>query len=534
MSIVESNPRQHPSEGPWRILVAEPLGKEGLNLLEAEAAVDVRLHASPAELAAMLPAYHALIVRSGTLVTADLLAAGRELIVVGRAGVGVDNIDVAAATRCGVIVVNAPTTNTIAAAEHTIALLGALARKIPQADRAVRARQWKRDQFVGVELAGKRLGLIGLGRVGSQVARRAVGLGMDVVVYDPYVPAERAQQLGVRLIALDELLASSDFVSLHTPLTAETRGLVNAQTLKKMKRGARLVNVGRGALVDEDALLEALDSGVLSGAALDVFEQEPPGNSRLLEHEKVVLTPHIGGSTEEAQRRVSLEIAEEVLTVLKGKPARFAVNAPLVPANLAPLLVPYLDLAERLGRFYIQWVDGPLDAVEIGYAGSIAAEDTTILTAAVIKGLLEPIHAERVNLINALAVAKDHGLNVSERKTHAVSRPENQITVTGARRVSGTLLEGRPHIVELDGKWVDFIPADHLLLIRHQDRPGMIGAVGALLGAADINIASMVVARDAPRGDAIMVLSLDDPVPVSIVEQLQRLPNIPWVKALDL
>lgn len=521
-------------EHPWRILVAEPLGDAGLDVLRQKTTVDVRLHMSPSELEAAIVPYHALIVRSGTQVTDALFAAGRNLIVVGRAGVGVDNIDVEAATRRGVIVVNAPTTNIVAVAEHTIALVCALARKIPQADQSVRTHQWQRDKFTGVELVGKRLGLVGLGRVGTEVARRAQGLGVEVVVYDPYVPLERAQQLGVRLVTFDELLASSDFISLHAPLTAETKKLFGAREFRLMKRGARLINTARGALVDETALLDALDAGLLAGAALDVFEREPPEDRRLLEHGRVVLTPHIGGSTEESQVRVSIQIAEEVIAALEEQPTRFAVNAPFVPPSLARLLIPYLQLAERLGSFYIQWIGGPLSTIEVEYAGAIANEDTSILTAAIIKGVLEPIHADRVNLINAQSVAQAYGLKVVERKTRESSRYENLISVKGARQVAGTVLQDQPHIVQLDGKWVDFIAAGYLLLTRHRDRPGMIGAVGTLLGNCDINIASMVVARDEPRGEAIMVLSLDDPIPLSVFEQLRAQPDIEWAKVLHL
>jgi D-3-phosphoglycerate dehydrogenase / 2-oxoglutarate reductase len=519
---------------PWRILVAEALGKEGLDLLRQKAAVDVRLRLSPVELQAIIPPYHALIVRSATKVTDDLLAAGRELVVVGRAGVGLDNIDVDAATRRGVLVANAPTTNIVAAAEHTIALMFAMARNISQADHAVRARQWQREMFTGVELVGKRLGLVGLGRVGSEVARRAQGLGMEVLVYDPYVPLERAQQFGVRPVSFDDLLAFSDFVSLHTPLTVETREMFRAREFGKMRQGARLVNTARGPLVDEAALLDALDAGQIAGAALDVFDREPPDNPRLLENERVVMTPHIGGSTKESQARVSIQIAEEVLSALEGQPVRFAVNAPFVPPSLARVLVPYLTLAERLGSFYIQWVGGPLGDIEIDYAGPIAGEDTSILTAALIKGLLEHIYSDRINLVNAQAVSHAYGLKVVERRTLQISRYENLITINGARQVAGAVLRDQPHIVELDGKWVDFAATGYLLLTRHHDRPGMIGAVGTLLGNADINIASMVVARDTPRGESIMVLSLDDPVPPPVFDHLRAQPDIEWVKLLRL
>lgn len=516
------------------ILVAEPLGQEGLELLREKAEVDVRLGLAWNDLIAAIPAYQALVVRSSIKVNEALLAAGRNLIVVGRAGVGVDNIDVEAATRCGITVVNAPTTNIVAAAEQAIALMFALARKIPQADRSVRAGEWKRDKFVGVELVGKRLGLVGLGRVGSEVARRAIGLGMQVVAFDPYLSNERAQQLQVKLVTLDELLGSADLISLHAPMTRETKRLIGARELEMMKPGARLINAARGALVDEQALLDALDTGKLAGAGLDVFDHEPPDNARLLQHERVVLTPHIGGSTQESQVRVGIEIAGEVLAVLEGRPARFAVNAPFIPASLAPQLPPFMDLAERLGRFYIQWVGGPLDAIEIEYTGVLADEETGVLTAAVIKGLLEPIHEDRVNIVNAQLVAQTHGLAVSERKARGGDRRDSLIGIKGARRVAGTVLQHTPHIVQLDGYRVDFVPEGQLLLIRHRDRPGMIGKVGTWLGGADVNIASMQVARDAPRGEAIMVLSLDDPIPAAVLERLPQEEGVEWVRGLQL
>jgi D-3-phosphoglycerate dehydrogenase len=516
------------------VLVAEPLGDEGLALLQEKARVDVRLNLSPAELEILLPGYDALIVRSATKVTAALLEKAGQLTVIGRAGVGTDNIDTNAATERGIMVVNAPTTNIVAAAEHTVALMLALSRKIPQADRAVRAQQWQREKFTGTELVGKRLGLVGLGRVGAEVARRAIGLGMTVSAHDPYVTPERAQHMQVELLSFDDLLRTSDFISLHIPSTAETKRLLGAPQFAMMKPGARLINCARGSLIDETALLDALDSGQLAGAGLDVFTTEPLDNRRLLEHERVVLTPHIGGSTEESATRVSIEVAEEVLAVLEGRPARFGVNAPLIPSSLAPMLHPYLDLAERLGRFYIQSVGGPLGSVEIEYAGNIAAEDTSVLTAAVIKGLLETIHEDRVNLVNAQLVAQMHGLKIAERKTPEAARYENLIAITGARRIVGTVLQNEPHIAQLDGYWIDFIPKGQLLLTRHRDRPGMIGKVGTLLASENINIASMQVARDTPRGEAIMICTVDDPVPASAVERLRSELDMEWVKAFRL
>lgn len=517
-----------------RILVAEPLGKEGLEILEQRAQVDVHLTKSPEDLRRLIPDYHALIVRSGVQVDEALFAAGTNLVVVGRAGVGVDNIDVDAATRHGITVVNAPTTNIVAAAEHTIALLFALARKIPQADCSLRAHEWERSRFVGVELVGKQLGLVGLGRVGSQVASRAIGLGMQVVAYDPYISDERAQQLQVKRISLPELLSTSDFISLHLPATRETNKLIGAREFEMVKPGARLVNAARGALLDEDALLDALDANKLSGAALDVFEGEPPANPRLLRNDRVVLTPHIGGSTLESQTRVSLEIADQVLAVLENRPAAFAVNVPFVSPSLAPQLPPFIRLAECLGRFYTQWVGGPLDTLEVEFAGALAEQETGVLTAAVIKGLFESISEDRVNLVNARLVAQSHGLRVSERKSSERMRYDSSIGIKGARRVVGTVLQGRPHIVQLDGYAVEFAAEGNLLLTRHRDRPGMIGKVGTLLGNADVNIAAMQVARDTPRGESIMVLLLDDAVPPNVLDQLYTEPDIQWVKGFKL
>lgn len=524
----------HRDNAPHKILVAEPLGKEGLELLQQHAQVDVRLKLPLAELRACLPEYHALIVRSGTQVNEALLAAGKNLVVVGRAGVGVDNIDVDAATRHGITVVNAPTTNIVAAAEHAMALLWALARKIPQADASMRRGEWTREKFVGAELVGKTLGLIGLGRVGGEVARRANGLGMQVVAFDPYVSPERAAQMQVRMLSFDDVLGTSDFVSLHTPVTKETKKLLGAAEFAKFKGGAYLVNAARGALIDEHALLDAIDAGQLAGAALDVFEHEPMQNERLRQHPAVVLTPHIGGSTTEAATRVSLEVAGEVLAVLEGRPARFAVNAPMVAPAFTQAFQSYIGLAELLGRFYTKWVGGPLGDLEVEYAGKLAAEETGVLTASLIKGLLEPIVETRVNLVNALLVAQMHGINLAERKTPHAARYENLITLRGERVVCGTLLLDEPHIVQLDGNWVDFVPRGFVMLTRHRDRPGMIGKVGTLLGAADVNIASMQVAREGPRGEAIMVLNLDDPVPDKVLETIRRALDIQWSQVLDL
>jgi D-3-phosphoglycerate dehydrogenase len=357
---------------------------------------------------------------------------------------------------------------------------------------------------------------------------------MEVVAFDPYVSPERAAQMQVKIASFDEVLASSDFVSLHAPVTKETKKLIGAPEFAKFKHGAYLVNAARGALIDENALLDAIDAGQLAGAALDVFEHEPTKNERLLQHPAVVITPHIGGSTTEAATRVSLEVAGEVLAVLQGRPARFAVNAPMIAPAFTQALQPYIGLAQLLGRFYTKWIGGPLGELEVEYAGKLAAEETGVLTASIIKGLLEPIVETRVNLVNALLVAETHGIQLSERKTPHAARYENMITLRGERVVCGTILLDEPHIVQLDGNWVDFVPRGFVMLTRHRDRPGMIGKVGTLLGAADVNIASMQVAREGPRGEAIMVLNLDDPVPNEVMETIRRELDIQWSQVLDL
>lgn len=509
-----------------KVLVAEPLAPEGIELLERHHDVDVRLGCSPEELRAIIGDYDALIVRSQVKVDAALIDAGARLVVIGRAGVGVDNVDLEAATRAGITVVNAPTGNTIAAAEHTLALLFALARRIPAADASLRRGEWKRSQFTGVELRGKVLGIVGLGKIGLAVAARARGLEMTVIGADPYVTAEQAALHGVERVELDELLARSDVVTLHVPGGRSTRGLIGRERIARMKPGALLLNVARGGIVDEAALAEALASGHLGGAAIDVFEHEPPTDSPLLTAPNTVLTPHLGASTAEAQVAVATEVAGQVLDVLDGRPARYAVNAPLLTPETAQAIAPFLPLAETLGRFFAQFNRTGVKTLTLEIAGEPAAFDASPLTAAVLRGLLETATTERVNLVNAGALARARGITVVERKTPDAGAFASLLTVSGqadgeATTVAGTVALGEPRLVRINDYWVDMAPAEIMLITRHQDKPGTMGRIGLMLGEADVNISAMHLARSAPRADALMILALDDDVPPAVAEAIR-------------
>ncbi|HXG40387.1 MAG TPA: phosphoglycerate dehydrogenase [Candidatus Limnocylindrales bacterium] len=514
-----------------RILVAEPLAEAGLELLRAHHDVDVRVGLPRDELCAIIGEYDALIVRSQVEVDAELIDAARRLVVIGRAGVGVDNVDLDAATRAGITVVNAPTGNTIAAAEHTIALLLAVARRIPAADASVRRGEWARSAFTGVELRGKTIGIVGFGKIGQAVAHRARGLEMVVLASDPYVTAEQAAHHGVELVGLDELLARSDAVSLHVPLTRATRGLISRSAIERMKPGAILLNVARGGIVDEAAVAEALASGRLGGAGIDVFEVEPPVDSPLRHAPNTVLTPHLGASTAEAQVAVAEEIAGQVLDVLDGRPARYAVNAPLLTPETARAVAPYLPLAETLGRFFAQFTRTGIRTLTVEIAGELAAYDATPLTAAALRGILETATTERVNLVNAAAIARARGIRVVERKTPEAGSFNALVTLSGesdgrTTTVAGTIANGEQRIVRLDDYWVDMAPAPIMLVTRHQDRPGTMGRIGLMLGDADVNISAMHLARTAPRADALMILALDDDVPPEVEAAIRAHPAV--------
>ncbi len=527
----------------YKILVSDELPESGLTPLKAATnlEVDIKTNLTPAQLLEIIPNYDALIVRSSTQVTAAVVEQGKRLRVVARAGVGVDNIDTAAATNAGVIVVNAPTGNTLAAAEHTIAMLMALARNIPQADAHVRTGQWKRNRFVGTEVHNKVLGTVGLGRVAQEVAQMAQGLGMRVVAYDPYVTPEYAAQRGVTLADLDTLLAQADFVTVHVPLTPQTRHQLNRERLLQMKPGARLLNVARGGVVDEAALFEVIQSGHLAGAALDVFETEPlVGDSPLRKLDKVILTPHLGASTVEAQEKVAEDVAHQVLDVLNDRPARYAVNAPIIPPKDLEFMVPYIDLAERLGRFLKQLGAQGVGDVEVVAHGPLANLDLAYVRAAIIKGLLADVTDVRINLVNANLIAERRGMNLVETKRHQHDESYETLlalsATSGAQSwtVRGTVLQGEPHIVAINDLWVDMVASGNFILTAHQDRPGIIGRVGTKLGQADINISFMHVGRRAPRAEAIMVLGTDEVAPPTLLDEIEAWPDIIWLKAITL
>lgn len=518
-----------------KILIADPLHQAGLDHFNGvnDIQVETRLGLTPQELLHAIPEYHGIVVRSETQVTSDVLEAGKLLHVVGRAGVGVDNIDLEAATRLGIAVVNAPTGNTFAAAEHTIALLMALSRNVSQADASLKQGEWRRSQFMGVEVRGKTLGVVGLGRVGSEVARRALGLDMRVLAFDPFVTADRGARLGIELASFERILEESDFLTLHTPLTASTNHLVGEKELARMKVGSRLLNVARGGLIDETALLNAIESGKISGAGIDVFSQEPPGQNPLIMNPKVIATPHLGASTIEAQAEVALEVASQVVTVLHGKPAQYTVNMPFVSQETQELIIPFVQVAVDMGKIAIQLAKGQISSIVVRYQGEISFGDVKGLRGAILMGLLQPSSDERVNLVNSTILADQRDLRITEENDlSSLDQYSSLITLEisaseGSTIVSGTNLRGQTHLVRVHNHWVDAsIEAPYLLFIDHRDQPGLIGEVGSITGESDINIAFMAVGRQTVRGRATMVVGLDDPMPDEVLDRVRAIPNL--------
>lgn len=535
------------------ILITDRIAREGIELLQSQlpqAQIDERPGIKAEQLRAIIGNYDALIVRSETQVTSDILGAATHLKIVGRAGVGVDNIDTEAATRRGIMVVNSPTGNIVAAAEHSIAMLMALARQIPAANSSIKLGKWEKSRFLGVEVRNKVLGIIGLGKVGTEVARRAQGLEMQVIAFDPYVGPEQARKLGVQMLSMDEVLQQSDFVTLHTSLTSGpngTRGLISTHELQLLKPTARLINCARGGLIDEEALLNALNEKRLAGAALDVFSQEPIRDNetlkQLLAHERIIATPHLGASTEEAQVGVATDVAEQVVAVLRGGFPRAAVNAPLILPETLQVLQPYMRLVEQMGRLYTQLQPGPLNKIELACSGEIANYDLRPLQAALIKGLLESVSDAHVNMINAPSLAKQWGLEILEQKSTSSAEFANLVTLrmvganghvssfagkpgSGDEQVevlSGTVMHGEPRVVCVGRYWTEFVPEGYILFCRNPDQPGMIGRVGMVLGKANVNIRHMDVGpivrtpkvRNGQRvpDTALMIVSVDDPIP---------------------
>ncbi|MES3516565.1 MAG: phosphoglycerate dehydrogenase [Natronomonas sp.] len=510
-----------------KVLVTDPIADAGLKTLrdaghEVVTAYDIEGEA----LFEAVSDAHGLIVRSGTEVTRELLEAAEELIIVGRAGIGVDNIDIDAATEAGIIVANAPQGNVRAAAEHTVAMTFATARSIPQAHIRMKGGEWAKGEFLGTELNNKTLGVVGLGRVGQEVAKRLNSLGMDLVAYDPYISEERAEQLGAELAELDAVLAAADFLTIHTPLTPETENMIGEAELAEIE-GGYLVNCARGGIVDEAALAAAVEDGVVEGAALDVFADEPlDEDSPLLDVEDVILTPHLGAATEAAQKNVATSTAEQVIAAFKQEPVMNALNAPSVDEAAFPRIRPYIDLAETAGKIAVQLFDGRADSVSVTYEGDIAEEDIDLVTASALKGAFRPLEWQ-VNSVNAPQIAEERGITVTETKQRQAEDFQSLVTVTvgddtDSVSVCGTLFGGdEPRIVRIDGFRVDAIPGGRMMVVRNTDEPGVIGHIGTVMGEFDVNIAGMFNARETHGDEALTVYNVDQEVPDAAREKLE-------------
>lgn len=526
-----------------RILVSDKLSEEGLVILRdvKEFNVDVKTELNPEELKDSVADCDALVVRSGTKVTQDVIEAARKLKVIGRAGVGLDNVDLAAATERGIVVMNAPAGNTISTCEHTMSMLLAVARNIPQADNSVKSGEWKRSKFMGVELYKKTLGIIGLGRIGSEVAKRALSFGMKVIAYDPYLSRDIGEGLGVVMVEFSDLLKNSDFITIHTPLVESTRHMISDKEFALMKDGVRIINCARGGIIDEQALARAMKQGKVTGACLDVFEKEPPDpESELFKLEDVILSPHLGASTEEAQVNVAIEIAECVRDYLLGRGIRNAVNYPQIEPEVYKILAPYINLAQALGNFSSQLCEGRLKSISIRYSGGITQHDVTSITMALIKGILTPILEETVNFVNALSLAEARGIKVKETKLSEEEEFVNLVSVKidtdrEMRQVWATLSPNRqPRIVKIDDFYVELSPYGHLVVIKNWDKPGIIGNLGTLLGQHNVNIAGMTFGRKEPGGEAISVLNVDSPISKELLEKIKKLKNVLAVKLIKL
>ncbi|MEI8330744.1 MAG: phosphoglycerate dehydrogenase [Methanomicrobiales archaeon] len=517
-----------------KVLVSDPLAEEGLVILRAAADVDVKTDLKEEELLKIIGDYDALLVRSSTDVNAKVIEAGKNLKFIGRAGVGVDNIDMDVATRKGIIVANAPEGNTLAATEHTMAMMQSLARNIPQANASLKNKEWKRSKFMGVELNEKTLGIVGFGRIGREVAKRANAMDMKCVAYDPFITQERAAQLGVQMMSMADLFKIADVITVHTPLIAETKHVINEKSIATMKDGVRIINCARGGIIDEKALYDAVKSGKVAGAALDVFETEPPTESPLLNLDQIIVTPHLGASTVEAQVNVAVSVAKQCVEVLKGGSAKYVVNAPIVPPEHAEVLAPFAQLAEKMGRFVTQIAGGRLSSVELIYGGELSAYAGSMkyVTRLALKGLHDPVLQAPVNIVNADLIAKERGITVSETVTQESSGFKNLITIRvktdkGEETVSGTVFfKGRSRIGAVGGYTMDMIPEGYVIVSRHLDKPGVIGRASTILGKNNINIAGMQVGRVLPGEHAIMVLNVDSAVPESVMEEIRGMPGI--------
>ncbi|WP_018886273.1 phosphoglycerate dehydrogenase [Paenibacillus massiliensis] len=528
----------------YKVLVSDPISDLGIQQLmdASDVTVDKNTGLSEDELVAIIGNYDALLVRSQTRVTERIMAAGTNLKVIGRAGVGVDNIDLDAATQRGIIVINAPDGNTITTCEHAFAMMMALARHIPQAYAKTVNGTWDRKSFLGVELRNKTLGVLGMGRIGSEVAKRAKAFGMNILGYDPFLTEERAEKLGVKLASVDEIVKHADFMTVHTPLTPETRHMISRPQFEVMKKGMRIINCARGGVVDEMALVEAIDEGIVAGAAFDVFESEPPAPDHpFLGHPNIIVTPHLGASTVEAQENVAIDVSEQVLHILRDEPFKNAVNMPPVAPSVMNKLQPYFTLGEKLGSMAAQIINGPVSEIQVDYAGELSESDTQPLTRYIIKGVLRRHLGNDVNIVNSMHLAKSRDVNYVVSKSTTTKGFTNLITVTlksqngEEHKVAGTRLNGYgERIVRLDQFPVDVSPEKHQILISHNDKPGIIGRVGTLLGQNEVNIAAMQVGRKVIGGEAIMILTVDKAVPKDVLVQLTTLEDLNMAQEIVL
>ena len=521
-----------------RVLIADELSAQAVAVFKERGVdADVRTRLSKDDLLAAIPDYDGIAVRSDTKVTDKVIATANKLKVIGRAGIGVDNIDIKAATAKGVIVMNTPFGNSITTAEHTITLMLALARQIPAADRSTHAGKWEKSRFLGVEITGKTLGLIGCGNIGSIVAERACGLKMKVIAFDPYLTPERARKLGVEKVELDELLRRAEFITLHTPLTEKTRNIIDAKAFAKMKKGARIINCARGGLVDEAALKDALDSKHIAGAALDVYAAEPAKTHPLFGYENVVCTPHLGASTVEAQENVAVQVAEQMSDYLITGAITNALNFPSISAEEAPRLRPYAKLAEQLGSFCGQLTHGGLKEIGIEYAGDVSSMNTRALTSAALSGVLAHV-LEGANMVSAPVIAKERGITINESTRGQQGAYGSYMRVkvrgeAGERSIAGTVFsDGRPRLIQIDGINLEAEVGAHMLFTQNSDKPGYIGALGSILGAAKVNIASFSLGRNRPGGEAIALCEVDEPVSDTVLAAIRALPQVVRVTRL--
>ncbi|MBI5561922.1 MAG: phosphoglycerate dehydrogenase [Deltaproteobacteria bacterium] len=526
-----------------KILISDSMSAKAVEVLKAAPGMtcDVITGLKPDELKAKIKDYHALVVRSATKVTAEIIEAAENLKVVGRAGTGVDNVDVTAATKKGIVVMNTPGGNTVTTAEHAIAMMLSLARKVPQATASMRRGEWEKKKYEGTEITGKTLGILGVGNIGSVVASRAQGLRMNVIAYDPFISADAADKLGITLVSLDDLYRKSDFISIHVPLMNETKNLVNAAAFAKMKKGVKLINCARGGIVNEIDLAEAIKAKQVSGAALDVFEKEPASaDNPLIAMEEVILTPHLGASTFEAQENVAIAVAEQIVDYLVGGTIRNAVNVPSVPAELLAALGPYITLGEKIGSFQGQILTGGIEEVTVEYSGEVVNYDVAPITIACLKGLLDQVLDLYVNFVNAPFVAKERGIRVVETKSSRSTDFASSITIKVKTKGGENLVEGalfgkkEPRIVRIDQFFLDAVPVGYLLLLHNEDKPGVIGNVGTLLAANNVNIARLHLGRQTVGGEAVSVWSVDAPLPKGLLEKIAKLPNMISVKVIEL